>query len=317
MHLTLAALCIVGLLSARASASVCQKPPRKSLAVDTVTACDPKPLIYDNEGCKECVYLDTRGIKTIGIGFNLQRSDAQSILASVGANYSAIVNGPVTATKTPCNCGKVTCLTQDQIDKIFQITVEGASNDAQSLVATFASLCCPVQNAIVDMSFTLGKTTFATFKTVIYWLINQNWKASADDLRTTKWCQVQASRRCNADADSVQTGCGCTGLLTQKCDGVSSACCKEDETCCKGTLTFKNYITKTEEELLCCPVQGAVCCKQNKCCHPQYPICCPPNYCCSVGARCVSGKCYSFDGKPGQGIPASVCSRAEYKDILS
>ena len=118
--------------------SVCQRPPEKHFSNNTVNACDPRRLIYDHEGCKECVYLDTKGIKTIAVGLNLRRSDAPSILASVGANYSAIVNGPVTAVKTPCDCSKVTCLTQVQINKILEITIKIASRDAQSLISSFA-----------------------------------------------------------------------------------------------------------------------------------------------------------------------------------
>ena len=75
----------------------------------------------------------------------------------------------------------------------------------------FSSLCCPVQNAVVDMSFALGKTTLEIFKDFIHYLVKQNWKEAADDLQTTKWCQVEARNRCNGDANLVQKGCGCTG----------------------------------------------------------------------------------------------------------
>lgn len=139
MHSMLVTFGIACLLISNASASesACQRPPSDSITLNDAATCDPKPLIYDHEGCKECMYLDTKGIKTIAVGFNLQRSDARAILASVGANYSAIFNGPVTPVKTPCDCNKVTCLNQAQISKIFHITVQGASRDAQGIVSTF------------------------------------------------------------------------------------------------------------------------------------------------------------------------------------
>ena len=84
------------------------------------------------------------------------------------------------------------------------------------------------------MSFALGKTTLEIFKDFIHYLVKQNWKASADDLRTTKWCQVEARNRCNGDANLVQKGCGCTGMYSKKCDTLGSACCQAEETCCKG-----------------------------------------------------------------------------------
>lgn len=144
MHSSLITLNIVCLLmsnTARVSSTVCQKPPQEEAFASnpTATACDPKPQIYGNEGCKECMYLDTHKppLKTIGVGFNLQTASAPSILASVGANYSAIVNGPSTPVKTPCDCTKVSCLTRDQIDKMFDISLQQATKDARSVVSTF------------------------------------------------------------------------------------------------------------------------------------------------------------------------------------
>ena len=69
-----------------------------------------------------------------------------------------------------------------------------------------------------------------------------------------------------------------------------------------GSLTFSNYITKTFDEMLCCPNGYPVCCPKNTCCPSQYPVCCPPNYCCASGARCVSGQCVREDGTIAPGV---------------
>ena len=73
-----------------------------------------------------------------------------------------------------------------------------------------------------------------------------------------------------------------------------------------GTLTFHSYVTKTFDELLCCPLPQATCCPNNKCCSSQYPVCCP-NYCCPAGYPiCKDGKCYrSRDNAVTKGKPAS------------
>lgn len=138
--LTVGITCLLIRNSGGSGSAACQRPIRYSLTDADVAACDPKPLIFDNEGCKECMYLDTKGIKTIAVGFNLQRSDARAILASVGANYSKIFDGPVTPMKTPCDCNTVTCLDKDQIGKILDITAEGARRDARSIISTFRRL---------------------------------------------------------------------------------------------------------------------------------------------------------------------------------
>ena len=50
-------------------------------------------MIIESEGKKSCVYKDTKGIPTIGIGFNLQRDDARSKLAGIGLNFNDVLSG--------------------------------------------------------------------------------------------------------------------------------------------------------------------------------------------------------------------------------
>lgn len=50
-------------------------------------------MVADAEGTRPCVYIDTMGHPTIGIGFNLDRSDARSICSKYGINYDAIRAG--------------------------------------------------------------------------------------------------------------------------------------------------------------------------------------------------------------------------------
>jgi len=50
-------------------------------------------MVATYEGNESCVYDDSMGIPTIGIGFNLQRSDAPSLIAGVGADYNSVLSG--------------------------------------------------------------------------------------------------------------------------------------------------------------------------------------------------------------------------------
>lgn len=67
------------------------------------------------------VYLDSEGIPTVGIGFNLNRGDAAAQLAGVGADYNAVRAGR-------------TDLTRLQITRLFKQDVARAIVDARALV---------------------------------------------------------------------------------------------------------------------------------------------------------------------------------------
>jgi len=50
-------------------------------------------MIAEAEGKRTCMHHDSLGIPTIGIGFNLKRSDAPSLINGVGANYNKVLAG--------------------------------------------------------------------------------------------------------------------------------------------------------------------------------------------------------------------------------
>lgn len=49
--------------------------------------CDAGSLIRVHEGTRKCVYTDSTGHKTIGVGFNLDQSGAKTAIEAVGANF--------------------------------------------------------------------------------------------------------------------------------------------------------------------------------------------------------------------------------------
>ena len=46
-----------------------------------------------NEGYYLYAYTDPVGLRTVGVGFNLEKSGARSRIASIGANYNAVKSG--------------------------------------------------------------------------------------------------------------------------------------------------------------------------------------------------------------------------------
>lgn len=199
--------------------------------------CDPKSTIIKHEKKKLCVYKDTKGIKTIGVGYNMQNKDASEVFQNlkIKHDYNKFMKGDVTPSNDPCDCDKVPCLDNDEINVLLDVSLKTAIKDARDLVS-FDKLCCPVQNVMVDMSFNLGYPRFSLFKAVLIPLVNrQNWMAAGDDLTVSKWC-TQVKTRCTNNVKVLRKGCGCSDPYPQKCDSQASACCGSKETCCKGKV---------------------------------------------------------------------------------
>jgi GH24 family phage-related lysozyme (muramidase) len=100
-------------------------------------------LIAGHEGKRLCVYKDTRGIPTIGIGYNLDNGGARQAIAKVGANYDKVLSG-------------AQCLTDAQVMELFEPSYEQAVFGAKGDVSSFNSLCCGVQEVMTDMAYNLG-----------------------------------------------------------------------------------------------------------------------------------------------------------------
>ena len=198
--------------------------------------CDPGPFIEEHEGRKACVYLNYKRIKTIGVGYNMQNPNALEDFRSIDADYDKFNNGPTTPWNVKCNCSAVPCLLDAQTNKLFALTLTAAVSDAQKFISNFAALCCPVQNVVVDMAFTFGIERLYELEEFASLIEEQYWKAAADYLSISKWCLVEAQKRCSEDAAIVNKGCGCFGPYPQACDARASTCCgpKSEMTCCKG-----------------------------------------------------------------------------------
>jgi len=138
-------------------------------------------FIKKHEGYRHEMYLDSRGIPTIGIGFNLTRPDAKYILQLVGANHSDIMQ-------------KKQSLSDDQIKQIFQICIKIAHEDAKKWMPTFDTLPKNVKLAILDMSFNLGYPRLSKFIKTKDHILQGNYKLAAKELQNSKWATQVGDR---------------------------------------------------------------------------------------------------------------------------
>ena len=103
-------------------------PAMVQKAVDTrLTFEDIYNFIKEHEGYRPHVYTDTVGKPTVGIGVNLKRADAPSLLSAVGANYADVLSGR-------------TNLTDQQIRDLFKMTIGIAYRDAKKYIPRSRSI---------------------------------------------------------------------------------------------------------------------------------------------------------------------------------
>ena len=93
-----------------------------------------------NEGYHTCVYKDSFGHPSVGVGFNLDKESARAEIAKVGADYDKVLAGSQ-------------CLNDSQIRQLFDMDMAVAVACAQGFVSGIGSTA---ESAVADMAFILG-----------------------------------------------------------------------------------------------------------------------------------------------------------------
>lgn len=149
-------------------------------------------LIEEHEGREFTVYNDTAGNPTVGVGFNLNRSDAKKVLKSVGADYDKIISGKQS-------------LTNEQVAKIKEVTVNEAIKHVKRKIPSFNKLSDSRQSAIVDMMFNLGVGKFSGFNKFISAVKRGDFNKAADEVLNSKAAK-DLPRRYNRIAELIRKG---------------------------------------------------------------------------------------------------------------
>ena len=130
--------------------------------------------LIQHEGKKNKVYIDTKGNPTIGVGFNLNRSDAKSKIEALGLNFEQVKNGTQE-------------LNDGQIGSLLAEDIDGTIADCKAVFPEFTELSEVRQRSLVDMMFNLGKTKFVGFKKLIAAVNANDFVKAADEMKNSKW----------------------------------------------------------------------------------------------------------------------------------
>ena len=169
------------------------KPYLKSLTEGPVTqAATPKtsvddiikaiiPRIKKHEGVKPKKYTDSRGIPTVGIGFNLRRSDADAKLKSVGANPIKVKQGKQ-------------ALTTEQMDSLLMGDLKTANKSASELVPNITIHPASIQGVLTEMAFNLGKKGLGEFKNFLALINAKKYPEASKEMLKSSWSKQVGKR---------------------------------------------------------------------------------------------------------------------------
>lgn len=99
-------------------------------------------MIIRYEGEKVCVYFDIKGIKIIGVGYNMQNKDVLEVFDFIGVDYNKFENGFVIRWNVFCNCFFVFCFIEDQIEELLDISLKMVIVDVRKVIIIFDGFCC-------------------------------------------------------------------------------------------------------------------------------------------------------------------------------
>lgn len=138
--------------------------------------------IFLHEGERSSVYKDSRGISTIGIGFNLEQPKARDAIEHIGADFDDIASGKIG-------------LTKEQIKVLSDISLANAIMQAEKLYPNLASLPYQKRAVVVDLAYNIGgeklDNQFVKFCAA---LRDGNTDTAARELKGTKYARQVGKR---------------------------------------------------------------------------------------------------------------------------
>ena len=135
-----------------------------------------------NEGKKQCVYNDHIGSPIIGLGFNLEGSDAEKQMSNINADHELIRAGRA-------------CLNETQIRWLFDSVMNVAVRCASSwLSSVWSKMSEERQSAVADMAFNMGCSRLKTFKKMKAALERQDYGNAEYEMKDSRWCRQMKSR---------------------------------------------------------------------------------------------------------------------------
>lgn len=141
-----------------------------------------KEDLIRHEGIRHKVYPDTKGIPTIGIGYNLHNSNAENDLREIGVNIHDVLRGKR--------------LTDKEIYFLFEKRIKVAINDAIKFLGkeNYDRQPDQVKIVVINMAYNLGYNRLNKFIKFRDALINNNYDRAAEEMIDSRWYHQVGNR---------------------------------------------------------------------------------------------------------------------------
>lgn len=199
--------------------------------------CNPSGLVKRLQQYSPCAHRTELGV-LIGFGYNLNLPYAKSDLAFLGIDRNDIPKGIITQTYSECDCEKSVCLSLEQSELLFDISIDRARKQVSSLIS-LSTTCCDIQEALTGLFYTFGEGHLRHVPDLLLYVSTKRWQKLGKALLLRSWCK--SSDRCKHLAERIVEGCnsvdvaklGCSPPTPKACDPYGNYCCATNNTCCQ------------------------------------------------------------------------------------
>lgn len=149
-----------------------------------------KTLLSKYEGYRNCKYRDTKGIATIGIGWNLESNNGTTGRL-IGINWP-------------------NCINDGQVNTLYEYSVKRAAEELYDYLPWAKRLPNGVRDVLVRMSFNMGignsSRGLLSFKNTLELLRRGDYQGAANGFRNSQWCRDVKTTRCTEETTRIARG---------------------------------------------------------------------------------------------------------------
>lgn len=157
-------------------------PESLNKQVRNAVAEDFEARIKRHEGRRDTAYNCSEGKRTIGYGFNLDRTDARQKIEDLGLNFSDVYSGRAK-------------LTEAQMQYLFECDFMNSQLAGERAIGkNYSKLANPAREVLTEMAYQLGEAGLKGFRNFRRALQTPDYQKAAQQMKNSKWARQTPNR---------------------------------------------------------------------------------------------------------------------------